>query len=62
VWSGGISAGILHQNQRERGKHMTNGRSGLGSGTRTTRLGLVALGFLIGVLVTLLVIFMFQLR
>jgi hypothetical protein len=41
---------------------MTNGRSGPGSGARTTRLGLVALGFLIGVLVTLLVIFMFQLR
>ncbi len=41
---------------------MTNGRSDPRSGTRTTRLGLVALGFLIGVLVTLLVIFMFQLR
>jgi hypothetical protein len=41
---------------------MTNGRSGPGSGTRMTRLGLVILGFVIGVLVTLLVIFMFQLR
>jgi hypothetical protein len=41
---------------------MTNGRSSPGSGTRTTRLGLVALGFVIGVLVTLLVIFMVRIR
>jgi hypothetical protein len=41
---------------------MTNGRSGPGSGSRTTRLGLVTLGFVIGVLVTLLAIFMFQSR
>ena len=41
---------------------MTNGRSGPGSGSRTTRLGLVTLGFVIGVLVTLLGIFMFQSR
>lgn len=40
---------------------MTNGGSGPGSGARTTRLGLVALGFVIGVLVTLLVIFMVRL-
>ena len=39
---------------------MTNGRSNPGSGSRTTRLGLVALGFLVGVLVTLLVIYMMQ--
>lgn len=41
---------------------MTNGRSGPGSGSRSTRLGLVALGFVIGVIVTVLVMFMFQLR
>jgi hypothetical protein len=41
---------------------MTNGRSGPGSGSRATRLGLVALGFLVGVLVTLLVMFMLQHR
>lgn len=41
---------------------MTNGRSGPDSGARTTRLGLVALGFVIGVLVTLLVIFMVRIR
>jgi hypothetical protein len=41
---------------------MTNGRSDPGSGSRTTRLGLVTLGFVIGVLVTLLAIFMFQSR
>jgi hypothetical protein len=41
---------------------MTNGRSGPGSGSRTTRLGLVTLGFVVGVLVTLLGIFMFQSR
>lgn len=33
-----------------------------GSGARTTRLGLVTLGFVIGVIVTLLVIFMVQSR
>ena len=41
---------------------MTNGRGGPGSGSRTTRLGLVTLGFIIGVLVTLLVIFFVQNR
>jgi hypothetical protein len=41
---------------------MTDGRSGPGSGARTTRLGLVALGFIVGVLVTLLVMFMLQHR
>jgi hypothetical protein len=41
---------------------MTNGRSDPRSGSRTTRLGLVALGFLVGVLVTLLVMFMLQNR
>jgi hypothetical protein len=41
---------------------MTNGRSGPGSGSRATRLGLVALGFMVGVLVTLLLVFMFQSR
>ena len=41
---------------------MANERSGNSSGTRTTRLGLVILGFVIGVLVTLLVIFMVKLR
>ena len=41
---------------------MLNDRSNPASGTRTTRLGLVALGFVVGVLVTLLVIFMFNLR
>ena len=40
---------------------MTNGHPGPKSGARTTRLGLVALGFVIGVLVTLLVIFMVRL-
>jgi hypothetical protein len=32
------------------------------SGARVTRLGLVALGFVVGILVTLLVLFMFKLR
>jgi hypothetical protein len=41
---------------------MPDNRSTPGSGARTTRLGLVALGFLVGVLVTLLVLFMFYLR
>jgi hypothetical protein len=41
---------------------MTNGRSGPGSGSRTTRLGLVGLGFMVGVIVTLLVIYMVQSR
>jgi hypothetical protein len=41
---------------------MANGRAGPGSGSRATRLGLVTLGFVIGVLVTLLVMFMFQSR
>jgi hypothetical protein len=41
---------------------MRNDRSTPTSGARTTRLGLVALGFVIGVLVTLLVLFMFNLR
>jgi hypothetical protein len=41
---------------------MTNGRSDPGSGTRMTRLGLVTLGFVVGVLVTLLVMFMLQNR
>lgn len=39
---------------------MTNGRSGPGSGARSTRLGLVALGFVIGAIVTVLVMFMLQ--
>jgi hypothetical protein len=41
---------------------MTNERSGPGSGSRTTRLGLVTLGFVIGVIVTVLVMFMVQQR
>jgi hypothetical protein len=41
---------------------MRNDHSTPASGARTTRLGLVALGFVVGVLVTLLVIFMFNLR
>jgi hypothetical protein len=41
---------------------MRNDRSTPASGTRTTRLGLVTLGFVVGVIVTLLVIFMFNLR
>ncbi|MFN2563849.1 MAG: hypothetical protein ABR499_02400 [Gemmatimonadaceae bacterium] len=41
---------------------MRNDPSAPASGARTTRLGLVALGFVIGVLVTLLVLFMFNLR
>jgi hypothetical protein len=41
---------------------MGNDRSTPASGARTTRLGLVTLGFVVGVLVTLLVIFMFNLR
>jgi hypothetical protein len=41
---------------------MRNDRSTTASGARTTRLGLVLLGFVVGVLVTLLVIFMFNLR
>ena len=40
---------------------MTNGRSGPGSGARSTRLGLVTLGFVIGVIVTILVMFMLRL-
>ena len=39
---------------------MTNGRSDPGSGARSTRLGLVALGFVIGAIVTVLVMFMLQ--
>lgn len=41
---------------------MPNDRSTPASGARSTRLGLVALGFVVGVIVTLLVIFMFNLR
>jgi hypothetical protein len=41
---------------------MRNDRSTPASGARTTRLGLVALGFVIGVIVTLLVMFMLNLR
>ena len=41
---------------------MTDGRSGPGSGARSTRLGLVTLGFVIGVIVTILVIFMLRLN
>lgn len=41
---------------------MSNDRSTPASGARSTRLGLVTLGFVVGVLVTLLVIFMFNLR
>lgn len=41
---------------------MRNDRTTPASGSRTTRLGLVALGFMVGVLVTLLVLFMFELR
>jgi hypothetical protein len=41
---------------------MPDNRSTPASGARMTRLGLVALGFLVGVLVTLLVLFMFNLR
>jgi hypothetical protein len=41
---------------------MGNDRSTRASGARTTRLGLVALGFVVGVLATLLVLFMFNLR
>jgi hypothetical protein len=41
---------------------MRNERSTPASGARATRLGLVALGFVVGVLVTLLVTFMFNLR
>jgi hypothetical protein len=50
----------LHTATSRENEHMTNGRAGPGSGSRTTRLGLVALGFLVGVLVTLLVMFMLQ--
>jgi hypothetical protein len=41
---------------------MTNGRPGRGSEARSTRLGLVTLGFVIGVIVTVLVMFMLQHR
>jgi tetrahydromethanopterin S-methyltransferase subunit F len=41
---------------------MRNDRSTPAAGTRSTRLGLVALGFVVGVLVTVLVLFMFNLR
>ncbi len=41
---------------------MTSGRSTPQSGSRATRLGLVALGFMVGVIVTLLVMFMLQNR
>ena len=41
---------------------MTNGRAGPGSGSRVTRLGLVTLGFVIGVIVTLILMFMLQNR
>lgn len=41
---------------------MTDGRSDPGSGARMTRLGLVTLGFVVGVLVTLLVMFMLRNR
>jgi hypothetical protein len=44
------------------GNNMRNDRSNPESGTRITRLGLVTLGFVVGVLVTLLVLFMFNLR
>jgi hypothetical protein len=41
---------------------MPNDRSTPASGARSTRLGLVTLGFVVGVIVTLLVVFMFNLR
>ena len=41
---------------------MTSGQLTSQSGSRTTRLGLVALGFIIGVLVTLIVMLMVQSR
>jgi hypothetical protein len=41
---------------------MRDDRSTPASGARSTRLGLVALGFVVGVLVTLLVMFMLNLR
>jgi hypothetical protein len=41
---------------------MTNGRSSPDSGARSTRLGLVTLGFVIGSIVTVLVMFMLQHR
>jgi hypothetical protein len=41
---------------------MTDGRSNPASGSRSTRLGLVALGFMIGVIVTILVMFMLRYR
>ncbi len=41
---------------------MADGRSGPGSGLRSTRLGLVTFGFVIGVVVTLLVMFMLRHR
>lgn len=41
---------------------MADNRSTPASGSRTTRLGLVALGFVVGVLVTLLGLLMFNLR
>jgi hypothetical protein len=41
---------------------MADNRTTPAGGARTTRLGLVALGFVVGVLVTLLVLFMFELR
>ena len=41
---------------------MPDNRSTAAAGARTTRLGLVALGFVIGVIVTLLVLLMFSLR
>jgi hypothetical protein len=41
---------------------MTSGRSTPESGSRATRLGLVGLGFMVGVIVTLLVIYMVQNR
>ncbi len=41
---------------------MQNDRSTPASGARATRLGLVALGFVVGVIATLLVLFMFNLR
>jgi hypothetical protein len=40
---------------------MRNERSTAASGSRRTRLGLLTLGFVVGVLVTLLVLFMFNL-
>jgi hypothetical protein len=41
---------------------MRDDRSTPASGSRSTRLGLVGLGFVVGILVTLLVIFMLNLR